>query len=58
MLLLWGAEDRIVQPSYIKRFAAGLVGPVETSIVPHAGHQVWIDDAPASARAILDFLVD
>jgi pimeloyl-ACP methyl ester carboxylesterase len=58
VLLLWGAEDRIVPPSYAKRFASGLAGPVETHIVPGAGHQVWIDDPDASARAIERFLAD
>ena len=56
VLLLWGAEDRIVPPSYAKRFASGLAGPVETHIIPGAGHQVWIDDPKASAQAVLDFL--
>jgi pimeloyl-ACP methyl ester carboxylesterase len=56
VLLLWGAEDRIVPPSYAKRFASGLGGPAETHIVPGAGHQVWIDDPTASAQAIEKFL--
>ena len=55
-LLLWGAEDRIVPPSYAKRFASGLAGPVETHVVPGAGHQLWIDDPLASAQAIEKFL--
>jgi pimeloyl-ACP methyl ester carboxylesterase len=58
VLLLWGAEDRIVQPSYAKRFASGLAGPVETFLVAGAGHQVWIDDPTASADAVLEFLTD
>ncbi|MCH2170397.1 alpha/beta fold hydrolase [Myxococcota bacterium] len=58
VLLLWGEEDRVVQPSYIKRFASGLAGSVETHIVPGAGHQVWIDDPSASAQAIQNFLKD
>lgn len=56
VLLLWGGEDRLVPPSYAKRFASGLAGPVETKIVPNAGHQVWIDEPDASAAAIRDFL--
>ena len=58
VLLLWGAEDRIVQPSYVKRFASGLAGPVETVLVAGAGHQVWIDHPTASADAVLKFLTD
>lgn len=56
VLLLWGAEDRIVPPSYAKRLASGLAGPVETHIVPGAGHQVWIDEPTAAAAAIQAFL--
>jgi pimeloyl-ACP methyl ester carboxylesterase len=56
VLLLWGAEDRVVQPSYAKRFASGLAGPVETHVIPGAGHQVWIDDPAASANAVNRFL--
>jgi pimeloyl-ACP methyl ester carboxylesterase len=56
VLLLWGAEDRIVQSSYAKRFASGLAGPVETYMVPGAGHQVWVDDPDASAQAVRNFL--
>jgi pimeloyl-ACP methyl ester carboxylesterase len=56
VLLLWGGKDRIVPPDYAKRFAAGLAGPVETHVVPAAGHQVWIDEPDASADAIRSFL--
>jgi len=56
VLLLWGAEDRVVPTSYAKRFAAGLAGPVETHVVPGAGHQVWIDEPEASAEAMRSFL--
>jgi len=58
VLLLWGAEDRILPPSYAKRFASGLSGPVETHIVPGAGHQLWIDDPNASVQALEKFLTD
>jgi pimeloyl-ACP methyl ester carboxylesterase len=58
VLLLWGAEDRVVPPSYAKRFASGLAGPVETHIVADAGHQLWIDDPESSAQAIERFLSD
>ena len=58
VLLLWGAEDLIVQPSYAKRFASGLAGPVETHAVPGAGHQVWIDAPTAAAQVVLNFLAD
>ena len=56
VLLLWGEGDRLVPPEYAKRFAAGLAGPVDTKILPGAGHQVWIDEPEASAAAIAEFL--
>jgi len=58
VLLLWGAEDRIVPPSYAKRFEMGLAGPSQTHIVPGAGHQLWIDAPAASAQVIQGFLTD
>jgi len=56
VLLLWGAEDRIVPPGYAKRFASGLAGSVETKILPGAGHQVCIDQPEAAAAAVRGFL--
>lgn len=56
VLLLWGDRDRIVPVGYAKRFASGLAGPVETEVIAGAGHQLWIDDPDASARAIRSFL--
>ena len=56
VLLLWGAEDRIVPPGYAKRFASGLAGPSETQSITGAGHQLWIDEPVASAQAIERFL--
>ncbi len=58
VLLLWGEQDRIIPPSYAKRFEAGLAGPVQTHIIAGAGHQVWIDDSKASAQVIEKFLAD
>jgi len=46
--LVWGAEDRIVPPSYAKKFASGLAGPTETRVVPGAGHALDFD-APGAA---------
>ena len=56
VLLLWGEKDRILPPRYAKRFASGLAGPVETTIVPGAGHQLWIDAPDAAAKAVRSFL--
>jgi pimeloyl-ACP methyl ester carboxylesterase len=36
-LLVWGAEDRVVPPSYAERFA-GLMPNARTVILPECGH--------------------
>jgi pimeloyl-ACP methyl ester carboxylesterase len=55
-LLLWGANDRVVPPSYMKRFAAQIPGPVKTKVIANAGHLSWLDQPGKSADAILRFL--
>ncbi len=55
-LLLWGANDRVVPPSYMKRFAAQIPGPVKTKVIANAGHLLWLDQPERSAGAILRFL--
>ncbi len=55
-LLLWGGEDRVVPPSYAKRFAQGIVGETTLREIPGAGHLVDHDAPEESARAVLDFL--
>ena len=55
-LLLWGANDRVVPPSYMKRFSAQIAGPVKTKVIANAGHLLWLDQPGKSADAILRFL--
>jgi pimeloyl-ACP methyl ester carboxylesterase len=55
-LLVWGDGDRVVPPSYAKRFAAGLGGPHELRILPGAGHRADLDAPDALAASVLDFL--
>jgi pimeloyl-ACP methyl ester carboxylesterase len=55
-LLLWGDQDRIVPPSYIDRFAAGIAGPTESHVISDAGHQSWMDQPERCAESILAFL--
>lgn len=55
-LLVWGAEDRLVPPSYAKRFANALGGWTEVREIAAAGHVVEIDQPDATAAAILKFL--
>lgn len=51
-LLVWGEADRVVPPSYAKRFAAGLGGPSIARALPGAGHRVDLD-APEELAEIL-----
>jgi pimeloyl-ACP methyl ester carboxylesterase len=55
-LLVWGGADRVVPPSYAKRFAAGLGGPSEVRILASAGHRVDLDAPEELAETILAFL--
>lgn len=55
-LLIWGENDKLVPPSYAKRFADGITGPTRTEIVKHAGHLANIDQPEAVAKLVLDFV--
>ncbi len=55
-LLLWGGEDRVVPPSYAKRFAARISGWVDVRSLEGAGHVAEIDQPEAAAQAVLRFL--
>jgi pimeloyl-ACP methyl ester carboxylesterase len=55
-LVAWGAEDRLVPPSYAKRFADALGTPGEIRQIPGAGHMVELDEPEALAAAVLEFL--
>jgi len=56
VLLVWGSGDRVVPPTYAKRFAAGMAGPTELREVAGAGHRVDLDAPEALAEAILAFV--
>jgi pimeloyl-ACP methyl ester carboxylesterase len=55
-LLVFGAEDRVLPPSYAKRFADGLSGMVQVRRIEAAGHMLEIDAPDAAADAVLAFL--
>jgi pimeloyl-ACP methyl ester carboxylesterase len=55
-LLVWGEADRVVPPSYAKRFAAGLGGPSEVRLLAGAGHRADLDAPDGLADAVLSFL--
>lgn len=55
-LVAWGAEDRLVPPSYAKRFADALGGPAEIRQIPGAGHMAELDAPEAVAEAVRECL--
>ena len=55
-LLLWGAQDRVVPPTYAKRFTAGIAGPTSVCEIAGAGHLSYLDQPDAVAEAVLRFL--
>ena len=55
-LVVWGSEDRLLPPSYAKRFASALGGWVEVREIADAGHLAELDQPDAVAAAILGFL--
>ena len=55
-LIVWGSRDRLIPPSYAKRFAAGVSGPVEVREIEGAGHVLEIDRPDEVAGAVLGFL--
>jgi pimeloyl-ACP methyl ester carboxylesterase len=55
VLLLWGANDRVMPRSYADVFARGISGKTETKIIPGAGHLAELDRPVEVAKAILDF---
>jgi pimeloyl-ACP methyl ester carboxylesterase len=42
-LLLWGAEDRIVEPVYADAFAAQLRAPSTVTVIPELGHLLHLE---------------
>jgi pimeloyl-ACP methyl ester carboxylesterase len=56
VMLLWGADDALVPPTYAARFAAALSAPVRNETVAGAGHLATLDAPEACARLVLSFL--
>jgi pimeloyl-ACP methyl ester carboxylesterase len=56
-LVLWGEADRLLPPSYAKKFATGINGGINGSTriqtIPNAGHLAYLDQPEAVAKAVL-----
>ena len=55
-LLVWGSDDRIIPPSYAKRFADGIAGPCRVRSIEGSGHLPDLDAPEQLAASIRDFL--
>jgi pimeloyl-ACP methyl ester carboxylesterase len=54
-LLLWGAQDRLIVPTYAQRFAE-LIPGAQVRLVEGAGHMLPYEQPAAAAREIDAFL--
>ncbi len=55
-LIVWGKEDKLIPPSYAKRFADGIAGPTRVEILEGCGHLAHIDNSEKAAALVEDFL--
>jgi pimeloyl-ACP methyl ester carboxylesterase len=55
-LILWGAEDKVLSPSYAGRFVAGIAGKTSVTLIPGAGHLADLDAPGAVAEAVIGAL--
>lgn len=56
VLLVWGDRDRIIDPSVVPLWAAGLPN-IEVLMLQHCGHVPWVD-CPGETRAAIGRFVD
>jgi pimeloyl-ACP methyl ester carboxylesterase len=55
-LLVWGAEDRVMPRGYADKFAKGISGKTEITVIPGAGHLAELDKPDEVAAAILGWM--
>lgn len=55
-LVLWGEVDRVLPPSYAKKFATAINGATRVQTIPNAGHLAYLDQPEAVAKAVLGHL--
>lgn len=52
-LIIWGAADQVLAPTYAERFAAGVARVVRTIVIPGAGHLAELDAPDAVAEVVM-----
>jgi pimeloyl-ACP methyl ester carboxylesterase len=55
-LVVWGEADKVLPPSYAKKFAAGINGSTAVQMIAGAGHLAYLDQPQAVAKAVLAHL--
>src|SRR5215472_2637292 len=55
-LQVWGGDDCIMPRSYADKFAAGIKGKTEITVIPGAGHLAELDKPTETASAILGWV--
>lgn len=55
-LVVWGQEDRVISPSYAKRFGSRISGPTDIVLQSGAGHLADLDRPAEVAGRVLEFL--
>ncbi|HEY5195410.1 MAG TPA: alpha/beta hydrolase [Solirubrobacteraceae bacterium] len=54
-LVVWGAQDPYIGPSFADRYAEALGGPAEVVLLEDAGHVPWLD-RPDLVERVVEFL--
>jgi pimeloyl-ACP methyl ester carboxylesterase len=54
-LIVWGAEDRLVNPAYAREFASAISG-AQVHLIPGAGHLPQLEQTDRLVAALNDFL--
>jgi pimeloyl-ACP methyl ester carboxylesterase len=55
-LVLWGDADKVLPPSYARKFATGINGSTKLQTIAGAGHLAYLDQPDAVAKAVLGHL--
>jgi pimeloyl-ACP methyl ester carboxylesterase len=55
-LVLWGDADKVLPPSYARKFASGINGSTKLQTIAGAGHLAYLDQPDAVAKAVLGHL--